>query len=269
MYRIGIFSQITKVSVKALRFYEEQGLLVPAFIDPATGYRHYDSEQLFTVHRILSLRQCGFSIEDIRRILAGRNAGKLLAEQKKKLEQSIHDTAAQLASINAYLDCMQTDPSLTYQIVVKPLPRVTVFSCCMAAGDYTDLFKFIPQISDEAYRVNPDVRMKDDPPYYFIRYLDRCYKETNIKFEYCGAVCEAGTETDRIKFKTFAAVPRAACVLHRGPYEGLPLAYSALFKWIDKNGFIPSECPRESEIDGIWNRNDPADWLTEIQVPLV
>jgi DNA-binding transcriptional MerR regulator len=269
VYRIGLFSRITKVSVKALRFYEEKGLLVPAFTDPATGYRYYDSEQLFRMHRILALRQCGFSIEDIRHILAGRNAGRMLAAQKKKLEQNIQETAAQLASINAYLDCMQSDPSLNYQIVVKPLPRTTVFSCCMTAHYYSDLFKLIPQIDEEAYRTNPDMKVKDSPPYFFIRYLDACYKETDIKFEYCEAVYEAGTETDTIKFKTLDAVPRAACVMHKGSYEGLPLAYSALFKWIDQNNFIPSDGPRESEIDGVWNKDCPDDWLTEIQVPLI
>jgi len=268
MYRIGLFSQITKVSVKALRFYEEKGLFVPSFIDPATGYRYYDSEQLFRMHRILSLKQCGFSIEDIRLVLSGRNAGRLLAAQKKKLEQNMRDTAAQLASINSYLDWMQSGPVLNYQIVVKPLPRITVFSCCMTAHYYSDLFELIQQIVKEAYLTNPDMKVKDDPPYNFIRYLDLCYKENNIKFEYCKAVYEAGKETAGIKFKTLEAVPRAACVMHKGPYDRLPVAYSALFKWIDDNNLIPADAPRESEIDGIRNKQCQDEWLTEIQVPL-
>ena len=57
--------------------------------------------------------------------------------------------------------------------------------------------------------------------------------------------------------------------MHKGSYDGLPLAYSALFKWIDDNDLIPADGPRESEIDGIWNKESSDDWLTEIQVPLV
>jgi DNA-binding transcriptional MerR regulator/effector-binding domain-containing protein len=267
MYRIGLFSQITKVSVKALRFYEEKGLLVPAFSDPATGYRYYDSDQLFRVHRILALRQCSFSIDDIRSILAGKNAGRLLTAQKKKLEQTMKDTAAQLASITSYIDCMQHDPIMNYQGVVKPLPCVTVYSGCMTAQHYSDFFELIPKIQAEAFLSNPDIKLKDDPPYCFIRYLDKCFKETDIKFEYCEAVCSPGKTTENITFKTIESVPRAACVMHKGSYDGLPLAYGAVFKWIDDNGFIPG-APRESEIDGVWNKKSPEDWLTEIQVPI-
>jgi effector-binding domain-containing protein len=78
-----------------------------------------------------------------------------------------------------------------------------------------------------------------------------------------------GRETDTIKFKTIERVPQAACVLHRGPYSTLSFAYRALFKWIEDNGFLPTGSPRESYIDGIWNKQrNEAEWLTELQVPV-
>jgi hypothetical protein len=43
---IGDFSRMTHLSVKALRFYHDQGLLEPARIDPQTGYRYYDPGQV-------------------------------------------------------------------------------------------------------------------------------------------------------------------------------------------------------------------------------
>ena len=57
-------------------------------------------------------------------------------------------------------------------------------------------------------------------------------------------------------------------MLHKGPYSELPAAYAAVFKWVDDNGYVPSENPRESYIDGIWNKPDQAEWLTELQVPI-
>ena len=69
MYRIGLFSKITKVTVKALRFYEEQGLLQPEYVDSINGYRYYSSTQLPHTFKIVSLRQCGFSIPEIRAVL--------------------------------------------------------------------------------------------------------------------------------------------------------------------------------------------------------
>ncbi len=46
-------------------------------------------------------------------------------------------------------------------------------------------------------------------------------------------------------------------------------AYAAVFKWIDHNGYVTAEPPRESYIDGIWNKESDEDWLTELQVPVI
>ena len=43
---IGRFSRASRLSVKALRLYDAEGLLAPAWVDPASGYRHYRPEQV-------------------------------------------------------------------------------------------------------------------------------------------------------------------------------------------------------------------------------
>ena len=62
MYKIGDFSKMSKTTIKALRYYEKEGLLTPAFIDQDTGYRYYESNQLVDISKIISLRQIGLSI---------------------------------------------------------------------------------------------------------------------------------------------------------------------------------------------------------------
>ena len=39
-------------------------------------------------------------------------------------------------------------------------------------------------------------------------------------------------------------------------------------KWVEENGYVVSEAPRESYIDGIWNKESDEEWLTEIQIPV-
>jgi DNA-binding transcriptional MerR regulator len=56
MFRIGEFSHIAQVSGRLLRYYEEIGLLSPAYSDPQTGYRYYSAEQLPRLNRILVLK---------------------------------------------------------------------------------------------------------------------------------------------------------------------------------------------------------------------
>lgn len=269
MYRIGQFSQMTKVTVKALRYYEEEGLIQPSFIEPATGYRYYDSALLPRVHKIVSLKQSGFSIAQIRMILEGKKVGELLFSQKQKLEEELRDKARELSSINYYLSLIHEEKSLKYTVTLKALPRVIVYSKRMIVESYADYFTVIPKIGEAMEAANPALKCVDNPPYCFIMYHDGEFKDKNIDCEFCEAVVDFGNPVDDIVFKIIEEVPRAACVLHKGPYERLPLAYAAVFDWIEKNKFMPSGKPRESYIEGIWNKEDPEDWITEVQVPLL
>ena len=69
MLRIGDFSKLSKVTIKALRYYEKEGLLIPKNVDVFNGYRYYESNQLLDVARIISLKQIGLSIDEIRKII--------------------------------------------------------------------------------------------------------------------------------------------------------------------------------------------------------
>lgn len=71
LLRIGDMARLAGVSVKALRFYEEQGLLRPEHVDPQTGYRHYTPAQAETLAIITNLRAIDFSIAEIAALLAG------------------------------------------------------------------------------------------------------------------------------------------------------------------------------------------------------
>lgn len=271
MYRIGLFSKITKATVKALRFYEEEGLLEPEYVDAVNGYRYYSSSQLPRAYRIVSLRQCGFSIPEIRAVLDGKDPAGVFEEKKRELTRLAHETESKLASIEHYLESIEKEHSMPYQIVLKELPRVFVFSLKTVVDSYDEYFDLMPRTAEALARVNPELTCVDDPPYCFVRYLDGEYRERDISIELCEAVTGPGNGKlpDGMEFQTIARVPTAACVLHKGPYSALPAAYAAVFKWIEDNGYAASDCPRESYIDGIWNCETDADWLTELQVPVV
>src|SRR5882672_10865761 len=70
MLRIGDFARLGGVTVRALRHYEDEGLLAPAHVDEVTGYRSYQFEQLAALDRILALRDLGFSLADVGALLA-------------------------------------------------------------------------------------------------------------------------------------------------------------------------------------------------------
>ena len=70
MLKIGIFSKLSRVSIRMLRYYDDQGLLAPVQIDPFTGYRYYSEDQLTIAERIASLRRMGFSLAEVRELLS-------------------------------------------------------------------------------------------------------------------------------------------------------------------------------------------------------
>ena len=69
MYLIGMFSKINRITTKALRHYDEIGLLKPGCVDQNTGYRYYTSDQLFRLHRIMAYKQLGLTLEEIAGVL--------------------------------------------------------------------------------------------------------------------------------------------------------------------------------------------------------
>ena len=69
MLKIGEFSRLSRVSIRALRRYDEAGLLTPVSTDPFTGYRYYSERQLPIANRIRALRDMGFPLAAVREVL--------------------------------------------------------------------------------------------------------------------------------------------------------------------------------------------------------
>ena len=105
------------------------------------------------------------------------------------------------------------------------------------------------------------------PEYCFTCYPEPCLKDEGITAEICEAVTKAKRSTGKLRFKTLPETS-AACIFHRGSYNTLPESYERLLRYIEDNGYGIAGEVRESYIDGVWNREDERDWLSEIQIPL-
>ena len=81
------FARFTGVSVRTLHYYDEIGLLQPAYVDKATGYRFYNEESLLRMQEILFYRELDFSLKSIAEIMSAPNYDKTQAflEQKQLL----------------------------------------------------------------------------------------------------------------------------------------------------------------------------------------
>ena len=268
MYRIGEFSKLTKTTIKALRYYDDVGLLKPEEIDKFTGYRFYTTNQLVELHRIQSLRQIGLSIDEIKLIISGKaKSQRILEKRKAEILVGLAYEQDQLSRIEFILSGKEEENFMSYQAIIKELPECIVYSKKMTVPNYNAYFEVIPVIGEQLVAKYPDLKCSV-PEYCFITYLDGEYKEKDINVEFCEAVDKMMPDFEDIVFKKIESV-QAVSVMHKGNYAGLSQAYAFVFKWIEENGYTVTSYPRESHIDGIWNKENEEDWLTELQIPVV
>lgn len=266
MYRIGTFSKLGKVTVKTLHHYDEVGLLAPAFVDEENGYRYYTSNQLFRLNKIVALRQMGFSIPEISAIVDGHNIAAILEQRKTELENEAEIITGQLFRLNNYIIEQKEGHVMSYQAVIKEIPAFTVFCARYTLPNYAALNEIMPALGEKVSKANPGIKCVE-PDYCFNVYLDGEYRDTDINVEICQAVTGRGKDGDGIVFKDIPAIT-AVSVLHRGAYEKLGAAYAYAIQWAEQNGYYIVDNIRESYIDGIWNKPNVEDWVTEIQVPV-
>lgn len=266
MYRIGQFSKLGKTTIKTLHHYDETGLLVPAYVDEENNYRYYTTDQLFQLHKIVALRQMGFSIPEITAIVDGHNISAILEQRKSELESEHQTITDQLFRLNHYIKKQKEGHTMNYQAVIKDIPAYTVYSARYTVPNYAALDEIMPALGEKVGKANPDLKCIE-PGYCFIVYLDGEYRDTNINVEICEAVVSRGKDGDGIVFKDLPAIT-VVSVLHKGSYASLDIAYAYAIQWVEENGYKIVDHVRESYIDGIWNKKSEADWLTEIQVPV-
>ena len=130
MFRIGEFARLGAVSVRSLRHYHELRLLVPAEIDPTTGYRGYAAAQLTSLNRIVALKELGFSLEQIQHVICDVTVDELRGMLMLRRAQIAEDLALQhdrLAQVEARLRSIEKEGDMPRDdIVIKRLPAQRV-----------------------------------------------------------------------------------------------------------------------------------------------
>jgi DNA-binding transcriptional MerR regulator len=143
-YRIGEFAELSGVSVKTLRFYDQLQLLRPAAVDPRTRYRFYVPEQLPELASIRALKDLGASLGDIRRVIASRTSGpqrrQLLEKLRADAEQSMVSAQRSLARIAGALDELGAFER-TIPVILKRRPALRVASIRAQVSRYSDILE--------------------------------------------------------------------------------------------------------------------------------
>ncbi|HLL40385.1 MAG TPA: MerR family transcriptional regulator [Rubrobacteraceae bacterium] len=283
MLKIGDFSQLGQVSVRTLHHYDERGLLKPAEIDDFTGYRFYSVDQLPRLNRILALKDLGFSLDQIGRLVqddvpAEQLRGMLTLKQAE-IERQLTEGQTRLMRVEARLKQIEQEgkPS-PYEVVLKKTSPQAIAATRAVVPTLENMPTYRCNLYDELYESLECLGIEPGAPEYAL-YHDIEYLERDIDMEAAVVIGEAlrapsAGETDRLTFRALPAVPQMASVVHGGSAWEIPRAITALFAWIGANGYSAAGPYREIHLYGRENdlfRKDPANVssiLVEIQLPV-
>ena len=269
MIRIGDFSKLSRVPVKTLRYYDEMGLFQPVEVDPVTGYRLYEYGQLSDLNRILALKDLGFSLEEIGRLLDGdlslEQMRGMLKLREIESRQLVQDEAERLERIRSRLRQIEQENFVSkYDVVIKSVDEVRVASVrdtVPLPSEQGGLWREL-----EGYLAMKRVRPVDTC---FTLYHDDEFKEHSWDVEVCEPLAGELDESERVKVRTLPAVEAMAYTVHNGSFATISDAYNAIGKWITDNGYRIVGPARELNLKPAkgGSQHDPKT-VVEIQFPV-
>ena len=268
MLKIGEFSKLSRVSVRMLRHYDEIGLLKPAETDCFTDYRYYREDQLPTVCRITALKDMGFSLADIVRILAvyedREQMERFFSIRQRELEVLSRDTAHKLTLLDAARKRLRKEEDMRYIVTLKTIPERYAATVQMTLPRYEDEGRIWSILMEETCRTH---LTEDDPCLCAVTYLDGEYKEENVEMMAWKTVKGNYPDTEHVKFRTLPGVTVASCT-YQGSYTQITDVYAAVIAWMEANGYESAEpmfniyhvSPHETQ--------NPDEFVTEICYPV-
>jgi DNA-binding transcriptional MerR regulator len=267
MLKIGDFAKISRVSVKALRYYDEIGLLKPSQIDKFSSYRYYTFDQLPRLNRILALKDLGLSLDQIA-VLLDENLSidemhGMLRLKQAELQQIVQEEQARLDRVAARLRQIEQEGRLPeYEVILK---RVDPMLIAAASGVIPNL-ETIEQVFGRLFGLldaHVCSRMAGPP---VALYFDMDERQEDIHVEIAYPVQPNTPGTPEITVYDLPGI-EAACTIHRGAFDGLGNAYCSLITWIQTSGYRTLSPSREIYLH--FDLMTPVNHITEIQIPVV
>ena len=266
---IGAFSRASLVSVKQLRAYHEQGILVPVDIDPQTGYRRYSIDQLTDAAVIVRLRALDLPLADVRAILEARDPARteeILATHRQVME-------ARLAEVTRIVSALQSEPAglinTPVHLRTEKSSRTFAVTGDVAEADFPSWLGTAFALLDDT--ISQAGALPSGP-------AGACYPPT-IADDGPQSITAYVPVTDevplpdpsRVAGVELSGLAQVECALlvHTGGYETIGDTYRALGAWVARHARPhPTEPVREHYLVSPAETDDPTQYRTEICWPV-
>jgi DNA-binding transcriptional MerR regulator len=271
MFSIGEFARLGAVSVRALRHYDEIGLLPPAEVDPVTGYRSYSAKQLRQLNRVVALKELGLTLGQIRQLLDGITAEELrgmLLLRQAQLEDELARQRHYLLGVEARLrhiareDDMPADDIVVRQI--PPLGAVVISEKAPAWGTAN----VVPAVNRARVKFDElgiGGLVEVAGPFMLF------YEETEGQEFIVNVALPVAEEPAELpapaSYHVLPAIEAAAAV-RNGPAATIyPMVYQDLAAWIEAHGYRPQWPPRDIWVHEVEDISQVDQQVFEAQLP--
>ena len=265
LLQIGVFSRLSRISVRMLRHYAEHGLLIPAWVDPASGYRYYHADQLRVAGRITALRDIGLPVAEMAAMLDSfSDSDRLsarLAEHRGRLHQQLGQATGRLAELDRLIRTVEA-PEMTIEIRTLTLPAMTV----AAVRDVIPNYAAEPLLWE---RLMPQVMTSGVAPGELggATFYDADYHDTDVDVEVWMQVQTAFEAHPPVTCRRVPEQPIVQATLY-GSYAGMAEVSAALGGYIAEHGLTTGPMFNIYRVSPAQDPN-PEHWVTEVCLPII
>jgi DNA-binding transcriptional MerR regulator len=290
MFKIGDFAKFTSVSVKQLRHYDEIGLLKPRLVDPYTGYRYYAADQLPRLNRILALRDLGFGLEQISRLLDDNLSLEqlrgMLKLRRAEIEQQVRLEQTRLARVEVRLQQIEAAETAQspYEVVVRSVEPILIAGIRHRLDADSDA---IADCFDAVERFAARGRVRAPAPPLMVYHEDDAGYGADAgeianhlqDVEVMVPLTAAIPASPPVQVRLLPGYTTVACVIHTGGYDALSEAFASLLRWIEAHGYRRAGPLRELflrfgasptgyVLPPAYLADTTAEFVTELQLPI-
>ena len=275
-FSIREVSEICNIPSKTLRYYDEIGLVVPAFRDESSRYRYYGKDQIITLCIIRKLRKMGFGLKAIQCIITGNTATDLernIETKLEELEEEISNLERTYYSMKAFMERLKTGVDLLTikeHLEIEDVSIETIHPTQLVYTRKTMANYANAEVSLDRWvelsNLCDELDLKTDGSYivtYHSNPLEQfLYTDTDIEF---GISVENVGEAK--EFRTFGNFT-AATAIHLGNYADIIQTHVRLVQWINKNHYKIVGPVSEEFIISPLDINNANEHVTKIIIPV-
>lgn len=272
-FSIGEMSKLHNLSIKTLRFYDEKGLLKPEYVNPENGYRYYSYQQFEAINTIRFLKYLGIPLKEIKEYLEVRGKKEylnLLKKEKIIISQEIETLKAMQISIDRQIEEVElTDEMQLEEITIKELPKRKIIYLDEDITNEEELEIALYTLKNQIKKSTPLIIGSVGLLMAKQKLIEQDFKSFSSVFIFADFALDMKRELENIKTRILKEGKYLCIAYCDNNHSKSSCYYKKIVEYIKDNNYEILGDAVERVIINEYKTNNPKEFLTEIQIPVL